>query len=122
MFDLLTKFPGSLFGKEERPHAFRFNFIKDRQSICKTITACLQSGKLIGVYSRALGDGMFLAGIESLENEAHGKVVVFETYDLSGQVLNRTRLFLDEIKMVCPFDIKYVNPILGQVSNASAVN
>jgi hypothetical protein len=81
-----------------------------------------ETGKLIGVYSRILGDGMFLTGVDSIENEGSTKVITFETYDLCGQILHRTRVTLEEIKMVCPFETAYVNPLLAQLSNKKATS
>jgi hypothetical protein len=111
MLDLVSKLPTSLFKKQEAPVPHLFNFVKDRVEMLKTILACMETGKLIGIYSRALGDGMFLTGVDNVESDTRGKVIVFETYDFSGQILTKTRVYLDEIKMVCPFEVEYIHPL-----------
>lgn len=113
MFDIVSKVQKSFFGKDESLAATPFKFLKDRNGILKTLTESLASGKLVGVYSRALGEGMFLTGVANVEGEGKTKVITFETYDLSGQILNRTSVSLDEIKMVCPFEVQYINPLIG---------
>jgi hypothetical protein len=108
MFDLVS----SIIKKGENTMP-KIQFLKDRNSILKAISNSAETGKLLGVYSKVLGEGMFLTGVDNIENDGRGKVVVFETYDLSGQILGRTRVDLEDIKTVCPFDIQYVNPLIG---------
>ena len=105
-----------LKGKEEVKEQPSFNFIKDKEAILKELTSSLQKGTLIGIYSRELGEGMFLTGVDDIEDNGRQKFVVFETYDMCGKTLNKTRIAIDEIKMVCPFKIEYINPLLGKVN------
>jgi hypothetical protein len=90
-------------------------FTKSRKAMLRELLSSRDNGLLIGVYSRALGEGMFLVGISDIEMDGPTEVVVFETYDQSGTILGRTRLSIDEIKMVCPFHKKYSNPILNKL-------
>lgn len=108
--------------KTESGTGIRFSFVKDRTGILKALIKSQETGKLIGVYSRVLGDGMFLVGVDTIETDGPTKVIAFETYDLCGQILNRTRVTLEEIKMVCPFETAYVNPLLARLSNKKATS
>ena len=112
MFSLLSKIQDSLSKKDQIANGVRFTFVTDRQGVLKALQKSQQTGKLIGVYSRELGDGMFLTGVDTIENQGSMKIITFETYDMCGKILNRTKISLDEIKMVCPFDANYINPIL----------
>jgi hypothetical protein len=94
------------------------NFIKSKKAVLKELSLAKDSGLLIGVYSRALGEGMFIVGVSNIETDGPVEVAVFETYDQTGSILNRTRLSIDEIKMVFPFDKKYVNPVLNKLEFA----
>lgn len=87
-------------------------FVKSQKAILKELIKSRNNGTLIGVYSRALGEGMFLTGVNQIEEVRGVEVITFETYDQTGQILNRTQLSIDEIRMVYPFSIKYTNPIL----------
>lgn len=117
MLNIVSKIQNTFSQKSESKPGVTFSFIKDRQSILKALSKSQESGKLIGVYCRELGEGMFLTGVDSIEQEGTVKVIIFETYDLCGKILNRTRVSLDEIKMVCPFDAEYVNPLIGKIEN-----
>lgn len=89
-----------------------FDFVKSKKGILKEILISKQTGKLLGVYSRALGEGMFLTGVEDIESHGRNEVIVFNRYDMSGHILARTRVELDEIQTVCPFNKAFQNPIL----------
>ncbi|MBT1700375.1 hypothetical protein KK083_26040 [Fulvivirgaceae bacterium PWU4] len=88
------------------------DFVKNRKAILKELVLSKQSGKLIGVYSRALGEGMFLTGVEAILSHGDGKdeLIVFNRYDMSGHLLARTKVSLNEIHMVCPFNKTFQTP------------
>jgi hypothetical protein len=118
MMNLVEKIKKSLLAQNKPGNSDTspLTFIKNRKAILKELTLSRDTGNLIGVYSRALGEGMFLTGVDNIEENHGTEVIVFETYDMSGQILNRTRVSVDEIKMVCPFTSAYVNPILKKSS------
>lgn len=86
------------------------DFVKNKKNIFKELALSKESGNAIGVYSNAMGDGMFLTVVEQIE--ANG-LIVFNRYDMSGTILNRYELTLDEIKMVCPVNQRYRHPLLS---------
>lgn len=81
----------------------------------KELALAKETGGLIGVYSKSFGEGMFLVGIADIDTDHGIEVIVFETYDQSGSLLSRNRLSIDEIKMVCLLNRKYVNPVLNKL-------
>jgi hypothetical protein len=93
-------------------------FTKTKKAMLKELISSHEKGFLIGIYSKELGDGMFLVGINQIETEGSSEIIVFETYDQSGSILNRTRISIDEIRMVCPFNQKYLNPVLNKLQFA----
>lgn len=93
-------------------------FAKSRKAVLKALSESKEHNLLIGVYSKLLGEGMFLVGVYDIETDGPMEIIVFETYEQSGTILNRTRLSLDEIKMVCPLNRRYVNPILYKLQIA----
>jgi hypothetical protein len=86
------------------------DFVKSKKSILRELVFAKQSGNLIGIYCSALGEGMFLTGVEAIEPAMKDEVIVFGQYDLSGKILLRTELALEEIQMVCPFNKPYRSP------------
>jgi hypothetical protein len=88
------------------------NFLKSRTSIRDGLMRSKHSGTVIGIYSRALGEGMFITSVADIYPDNEEEIVVLKRYDLSGLILPRTDLSLSEIKAVCNFDMVYKNPVL----------
>jgi hypothetical protein len=86
------------------PENTPLDFVKSKKGIMKELVISQHSGKLIGVYAAALGKGMFLTGVENIEYEGKAAIVVFDQYDASGHILSITRVPVNEIRMVCPFN------------------
>jgi hypothetical protein len=89
-----------------------FDFIKTRKGILKELYVSMRSRNLVGVYSPALGDGMFLVAVEDIETHSKEEIIIFHRYDMSGHILTRPHVSIGEIDMVCPFDKKYSHPLL----------
>ena len=87
-------------------------FIKSRTDILKALLNSRETGNAIGVYSTGLGGGMFITAVDEVYDDDNEQIIVLKRYDLSGLVLQRTNLFLSEIKAICPFEISYRNPVL----------
>lgn len=117
MLNIVSKIQQSLLGKDEPRHKLSFTFIQDKQAILKALVNSLNKGTVIGVYSRALGEGLFLTGVDDIEQNGPQQIIIFETYDVSGKALQKTRIAVNDIKMVCPFQIEYINPLLGKAQN-----
>jgi hypothetical protein len=91
------------------------SFLKSRKSIRNGLLKSKDSGTVVGIYSHALGQGMFITSVADMypDNDNDEEIVVLKRYDLSGLILPRTDLSLSEIKAVCEFDMIYKNPILN---------
>lgn len=89
------------------------DFVRTKKGILKELVISSISGNVVGIYSRALGEGMFLAGVEKIDSAGKEEVIVLNRYDMSGHILARTRVPLDEIRMVCPFNKAYTNPLVN---------
>jgi hypothetical protein len=118
MKNFAEKIKSLISGKHEPPplpHKLTpFDFVKSKKAILKEIIISKESGNLLGVYCRAFGEGMFLTGVEDIENDEREAIIVFNRYDMSGHILSRTRISIGEIQMVCPFNRTFVNPVLAK--------
>jgi hypothetical protein len=88
-----------------------FDFVTTKKGILKELVISKQSNSIIGVYCKVFGEGMFLAAVEDIDGVAKGEIIVFHQYDMSGRLLPRTRIDLNEIQMVCPFNKAYRTPL-----------
>jgi hypothetical protein len=97
-----------------------FELIRSGKDIIKELISNKASGNVVGVYAPALGSGMFLTGVQDLYEEGKATVVVFYRYDLSGEILSRNCITVDEIEMVCSFNQRYSNPLLGKCNRKAS--
>jgi hypothetical protein len=95
------------------PGTGSFDFVKTRKGILKELVISKQSKNIVGVYCKVFGEGMFLTAVEGIEPTSKAEIIVFHQYDMTGNILPRTRIELDEIQMVCPFDKIYQNPLFS---------
>ena len=89
------------------------SFLRSRKSIRDGLLKSKDGGTVVGIYSRALGEGMFITSVADIYPDNDEEIVVLKRYDLSGIILPRTDLSLSEIKAVCEFDMIYKNPVLN---------
>jgi hypothetical protein len=87
-----------------------FDFICKKNQIIKELDFCRKTGTLIGVYSKELGDGLFLVGVEDIVYAIKDDLVIFHPCDMTGFELRRRSIFLSEIHMIIPFNNRYVKP------------
>jgi hypothetical protein len=91
------------------------DFFKTRKGMQKELVTSKESGNAVGIYSKALGDGMFLTVVEHIHSDG---VITFSRYDMSGSILSRHELTLHEIQMVCPINQRYRYPLLAGATRA----
>lgn len=110
MKNILDAFKNLLPANQAKPGT-SINLITNKKAILKALRNSMETGRVIGIYSRLLGNGMLLVGVEDITNYKSEDVIILTRYDQSGLLLHSTRLLLSEIICVCPFESKYVDPI-----------
>jgi len=86
--------------------------IKAKKSQLNALLESYKNQTLIGVISPVLGEGMFVTGVHDIYDYDEKHIVMLKRYDISGELLIRETLALDEIKAVCVFDSAYKHPVL----------
>jgi hypothetical protein len=113
MKEILDKIKESLFTSEtEAEPLSSIRIVKARKIILRYLQSAMESQKAIGIYSKVLGEGMFITGVESILSEGKEEIVTLKPYDMSGILLARNQISISEIKSVCPFDSFYLNPVI----------
>ena len=87
--------------------------LRSKKNILQQLEICKEQGKLVGIFSRTLGEGLFVTGIEDIYKWEKEEIIVLKPYDIGGNILPRNYLSLSEIKAVCPFNCTYKNPFLN---------
>jgi hypothetical protein len=110
MHKLLQQLSTILVGEQERPLELRelkVEFVKKEQEILRQFKLCKKSGGVIGIYSLALGRGMFLVTVQEIIND---KTIIFKTLPVDGCLSSKVLLDLSEISCLCPFNQIYREP------------
>lgn len=109
--DLVNKVRSIIYFRKDAPapDLKLLDFVKSRQGILKELMVSKESGYLIGVYCKLFGEGMFLTAVENISTTKGVEIIEFTPYDLGGEMLPATRIELNDIKMVCPFNKPYKN-------------
>jgi hypothetical protein len=92
-----------------------FNFVKARKAIKKELMQSKETGKAIGIYCPAIGEGMFLTCVEDISTVDGEETVSLKPYDMQGILLQRNQLSLSEIKSVCLMNCLYKNPLFREL-------
>lgn len=90
-------------------------FIRSPRKMISALQECLDKGAVVGIYSRVLGEGMFLTGVENIYLDDDEKVVVLKRYDLGGNILARTHFSIHEFDSICLLGMAYTNPFMEAV-------
>lgn len=88
-----------------------FDILKEKKQILREMEFSRNTGNLVGVYSKRIGEGMFLVGVQDIiRNEADDFTIVFHPFDMSGHPLVQPAISLREICMIVPFNNPYRKP------------
>lgn len=113
MFDVIDSVR-NLLSKSEPAEDGGIKVVKSRKEISRAITNAMETHTVLGVYSPALGDGLFLTGVLFYDTNHAEPIVTLNRYDHHGILLHRTELGISEIKGVCTLKMKYQNPLTNK--------
>jgi hypothetical protein len=93
-----------------------FAFISDPDEILRALNESKNNGTVVGISAPILGNGVFLTSVESLAETDSDHVITLKGYDVTGYILERNRLRLTDIRGICPFQSKFNNPYLKELT------
>lgn len=87
-------------------------FVTDPQQILEVLSQSKSNGTAVALTSPVMGAGYFITAVQDIFlGEADGDVlIVLKPYDITGYIFPRNKLYLWEIKSVCPFKSAFENP------------
>jgi hypothetical protein len=95
-----------------------FLAVCEQKEMLAEILEAKRRGRTVGIYSHALGQGMFLAGIDDVYFLMDQQILVLKPYDFYGNLLRRDHLLLDELKCIVPLSLIYTDPRKVESLNA----
>lgn|SRR5690606_34778643 len=110
--NLLSRLRGSRSTDLPNRNPLYFNFARSRQRMLALLQESELNDTVVGIYAPVLGDGMFLTTVEQIHFLTGDTIVVLNQFELSGGLLHKSILSVNEIHTVCPFPVPYRHPIL----------
>jgi hypothetical protein len=91
-------------------------FISDPEQILPYLEHSKVEGTVVGISAPILGNGIFLTGIEDIRKQGEDFIIVLKGYDVTGYILERNKISLNDIRAICPFKSPFNNPYLRELT------
>jgi|SRR5690349_18653115 len=85
-------------------HEIRIEFIDSKPEMLGHIERCKKSRGVVGIYSSALGRGMFLSTVEAVYKLGADTLVELKPYDFKKGLQSATTVSMKDISCICPFN------------------
>ena len=81
--------------------------ISDPSLMMQKLMSSKEQGTVIGIWAKALGEGLHMCGIENVADGRYGQLIELKETDLNGVPLRVKQLHLVDISTVFPFRILF---------------
>jgi len=92
-------------------------FISEPDDILHILEESRVNGNVVGISASILGSGVFLTAVDNIVKSDSDYLIVLKGYDVTGYILERNKIFLSDIRAVCPFHSKFKNPYLREFAD-----
>jgi hypothetical protein len=92
-----------------------FNFTRNQSEILTALLDSKQKGTMIALAVPSIGAGVFITAVDDLFLNDGESFVQLKNYDVTGRILERTRIPLKEIVGACPLHSQWQNPYLKSI-------
>jgi hypothetical protein len=91
-------------------------FVTSKPGMLDELLRSADNGKALGIWSAALGNGMFLCMVKEVwrDEDEEDMVIILRDNELSGVKLETHVLYLSEIERICTF----TSPHIGKLVNS----
>lgn len=92
------------------------DFIDSKEGMIKALVQSRMTKSIIGLRSRELGPGTYFTTVKEFQMLEDDNIVVkLEGYDMTGYVLDKSELNLDDIEYVIPLNALFDNPFVREL-------
>lgn len=91
-------------------------FISEPEEILNALQESKDRGTVVGISAAILGNGVFLTSVENVIPADSDHIIVLKGYDVTGYILERNKIRLSDIRAICPFQSKFNNPYLKELT------
>lgn len=94
-----------------------YNFTREEAEILKCLLDSKEKGTMIALAVPFIGAGVFITAVDDLFLNDGETYIQIKNYDVTGRIVERTRIPLKEIIGVCPLNSVWENPYLKNITN-----
>lgn len=85
--------------------------VSDPGDMLNILSESMMHGTAVGIKAPNLGSGIFVTAVEDILVDTD-IIIVLKNYDITGYILEKNKLRLDEIGSVFPFKSAFENPYM----------
>lgn len=97
-------------------------FVSDKSEMLRILAASKENNTTVGINSHLLGSGTHITSVVDILPYDDDILVILKSYDITGHILDRNKLFLTEIRSVFPFSSRFENPFIKNLNKTGHTN
>ena len=94
-----------------------YNFTREEGEILKAVLDSKEKGTMIALAVPSIGAGVFITAVNDVTLNDGETFIHLKSYDVTGRILEKTRLSLKEIVGACTLHSQWQNPYLKNLAN-----
>lgn len=98
-----------------------YNFTRDQGEILRAVLTSKEKGTMLALAVPCIGAGVFITAVDDVFLNDSETFIQVKNYDVTGRIIEKTRISLKEIIGACPLNSKWENPFLKNISDTPIV-
>lgn len=98
-----------------------YNFTREPQEILKALLDSKEKGTMIALAVPSIGAGVFITSVDDLFLNDEETFIQLKSFDITGRIIERTKIPIREIIGACPLKSQWENPYLKNLQNDDPV-
>ena len=98
-----------------------YNFTRSYAEILKALLDSKENGTMVALAVPCIGAGVFITAVEDLFINDDESFIQVKNFDVTGRIIEKTKIALKEIVGACPLHSKWENPFLKNISDSPII-
>ena len=99
-----------------------YNFTREQGEILKALLNSKEKGTMIALAVPSIGAGVFISAVDDLFLNDGETFIQVKSFDVTGRIIEKTKIPLKEIDGVCILHSQWQNPYLKNLANDKLQN
>jgi hypothetical protein len=98
-----------------------YNFTRNEGEILRALLDSKEKGTMVALAVPCIGAGVFITAVDDLFLNDGETYIHVKNYDVTGRIIEKTKIALKEIIGACPLNSKWENPFLKNISDTPII-